>query len=379
MFVPYKCFIIFLMLAVTASGQPNCKIEYYSTEHGLSHQRVTTMLKDREGFMWFGTWDGINRFDGQKFVSYKSSPGDRSQLGNDRIDQIVEDQSGYFWIRAYDRQVYQFNKKTDQFLPLSTIVHLNGNKNITFSKILHASNGWVWLQSVEEGIFCIPQQRLPGNRFTQYKEGLAADYRLPSGKINFFHEDNNHQVWVGTPNGLCHLQVTNGVYINSKNVPPDLSAGTNITSFDEDQNNMYFGSADGNVTIYDKKSKSFSVRKITGHLNALLRSTKREVIYATTSTGELVTLNLKDQKFTKVTYHTAESLHSLYEDGNGCLWIEPEKSGAIRFDPIKKSFQYFSQANKEGLNIIGNRFRVLEDNNGVVWVNMKGGGFGYYN
>src|SRR5688500_6700391 len=90
-----SCFIIILLLFRHAGAQPKCKVEYYSTEHGLSHQRVTTMIKDREGFMWFGSWDGINRFDGHSFVSYKSSPGQKTQLGNDRIDQIVEDQTGY--------------------------------------------------------------------------------------------------------------------------------------------------------------------------------------------------------------------------------------------------------------------------------------------
>jgi ligand-binding sensor domain-containing protein len=71
----YSLLILLLVLVVAASGQPKCKVEYYSTEHGLSHQKVTTILKDREGFMWFGSWDGINRFDGHAFVSYKSSPG----------------------------------------------------------------------------------------------------------------------------------------------------------------------------------------------------------------------------------------------------------------------------------------------------------------
>src|SRR5215213_10008755 len=99
--------IIFLLLLVAhAGGQPKCKVEYYSTEQGLSHQAVTDIIKDREGFMWFGSWDGINRFDGHNFVSYKSSPGDKSQLGNDRVDQIVEDQTDHLWIQAYDRQVY---------------------------------------------------------------------------------------------------------------------------------------------------------------------------------------------------------------------------------------------------------------------------------
>src|ERR1043165_9949876 len=94
--------VLVLFLTVTATAQPKCKIEFYSPEQGLSHKAVTAIVKDGEGFMWFGSWDGINRFDGQKFVSYKSSPGDKSQLGNDRIERIVEDQSGYLRIQAPD-------------------------------------------------------------------------------------------------------------------------------------------------------------------------------------------------------------------------------------------------------------------------------------
>jgi ligand-binding sensor domain-containing protein len=97
-----------LLLISKASAKPKCKVEYFSTEQGLSHQSVTAILKDREGFMWFGSWDGINRFDGRKFISYKSSPGDHSQLGNDRIDQAIEDESGQLWMQAYDKQVYRF-------------------------------------------------------------------------------------------------------------------------------------------------------------------------------------------------------------------------------------------------------------------------------
>ena len=92
-------FVLLLFLCMAkAAAQPRGKIEYYSTENGLSHQAVTCILKDREGFMWFGTWDGINRFDGHSFLSYKSLPGDLSQLGNGRIDQMVEDQADHLWI-----------------------------------------------------------------------------------------------------------------------------------------------------------------------------------------------------------------------------------------------------------------------------------------
>src|SRR5688572_29099585 len=140
------CLVALLILLIArAGGQPTFKVDYYSTENGLSHQAVTCMLKDREGFMWFGTWDGINRFDGNTFVSYKSLPGDMSQLGNGRIDRMMEDQAGHLWIEAYDRQIYRFDKNYGQFMPLAPFINPTGKQKVNFSRILSASNGWVWL------------------------------------------------------------------------------------------------------------------------------------------------------------------------------------------------------------------------------------------
>src|ERR1700753_2397860 len=93
---------LLLCLPVICSAQPKCKIDHYTTEDGLPSDRITSIIKDNEGFMWFGTWDGISRFDGHDFVTYKSYPGDRSQLKNNRIDQIVEDKTYYLWLRDYD-------------------------------------------------------------------------------------------------------------------------------------------------------------------------------------------------------------------------------------------------------------------------------------
>ena len=124
------------MGVITAIAQPKCKIEHYSTEDGLSHDIITCFFKDREGFMWFGTWNGINRFDGQRFVTYKSSPGDLSYLKSSRIDQIVEDDFLQLWLQAYDGQVYRFNKRTQQLLPLSAILKLPPRSKYAFRRIL---------------------------------------------------------------------------------------------------------------------------------------------------------------------------------------------------------------------------------------------------
>jgi signal transduction histidine kinase/ligand-binding sensor domain-containing protein/DNA-binding response OmpR family regulator len=363
--------IMLLLVVATIAGQPRCKVEYFSTENGLSHQAVTSTIKDREGFMWFGSWDGINRFDGRSFISFKSFPGDSSQLGNDRIDQIVEDQSGHLWIQAYDRHVYRFDKKSEQFLPLNNFIKPDNNQKITFSKIVRAADGWVWLQTAHEGLYCVPQK---GSN-----PGSIIVYRFPSNDINFFHEDKEKKIWVGTSGGLaCLAPSTTGEYKNGQlNIPGITDA--DYTVVEEDKENLYFGTADGQLIIYNKKTNSFSSYKISAdHLQGLLRSKRSAIIYASSTTGQLIAFNLNDKKIITNTYSTSVSFHSIYEDSKGGIWIEPRTEGIVRFDPVSRSFSHFSRQHIDHLNVINNHVKIWEDNNGLVWCFLKGGGFGYY-
>ncbi|HEY4150054.1 MAG TPA: two-component regulator propeller domain-containing protein, partial [Chitinophagaceae bacterium] len=230
-----SCTLFFLLFVVSARAQPRGKVESYSTEQGLSHQRVTTMLKDGEGFMWFGTWDGINRFDGHSFVSFKSAPGNKFQIGNERIDQIVEDQTGHLWVAAYDGEIYQFDKRKEVFFPVSAIIYPGRKEKVLFRNILGAADGLIWLQSSEKGLFCVSQTDLSPGHFQHYHKDTSAQYQLPSNTINFLHEDNNHRIWIGTSEGLCCLKkAASGIFVNSGIVPAAIATQSNLTAFDED-------------------------------------------------------------------------------------------------------------------------------------------------
>src|SRR5690606_13256846 len=115
--------MVLLLLAnmfhgLTQPREPRFKT--YSTESGLSHNGVACIIEDAEGFIWFGTWDGLNRYDGNDFVVYKSQPGDRSTLKNNKIRDIVEGKHGYLWVRTFDKKVYRFDKRKEEFLPIIT-------------------------------------------------------------------------------------------------------------------------------------------------------------------------------------------------------------------------------------------------------------------
>ena len=102
-------------------------------------------MQDSKGFMWFGTWDGLNKFDGYEFTVYKSHPGDHSNIANNRIDYIHEDKFGYIWFQTYDGKIHRLTLKTEQFysLPYSTsrFVYSVERSN----RFIETSNGELWI------------------------------------------------------------------------------------------------------------------------------------------------------------------------------------------------------------------------------------------
>ncbi|MCC8153358.1 MAG: hypothetical protein LIP01_03575 [Tannerellaceae bacterium] len=98
----------------------NYSFTHYSSENGLSQNTVMNILEDRKGYMWFATWDGINKFDGYTFKTYK--PNDDSSLSftNNRMDYIYEDSHGYIWVLTYDNRVHRVQ-------PENRSVHTNSD------------------------------------------------------------------------------------------------------------------------------------------------------------------------------------------------------------------------------------------------------------
>lgn len=361
--------MLLLFLAMYGRAQIKCKIEHYSTEDGLSHDGVRAIIKDRDGFMWFGTWDGINRFDGQNFVTYKTRPGDSSSLRLNRIEKIVEDKQGYLWLEVYDNQVYRFDKRAKKFLSIAKILAEKKIKDILFNGILVAENGYICLSTINQGLFVLKNTG----------DGKVEINRYGSGSINFFHTDQQQQLWVGTEKGLslCCLDQS-GIYrsrpINSSFVKPEA-----YTCIAEHNSDIWIGTSEGELIRYDKSSRRFSKQKISqSRLNEILISRKGKQLYTTTA-NNLITLNLADLSIVKATMPGVGSMLSIYEDKSGLLWIEPDKHGLIKYDPSRHAFKYFFQENDANFFNSAKDYKVFEDHTGRVWMSMKGGGFGYYN
>ena len=106
---------LLLVTAGWAQPVPSVSSEHYTTAHGLPSNNVMCALRSHDGFLWLGTWYGLSRFDGAKFVVYNQPVNKASDNPPRKIESIVEDAKGWLWLKTVDWKLYRFNPQTEQF------------------------------------------------------------------------------------------------------------------------------------------------------------------------------------------------------------------------------------------------------------------------
>ena len=368
---------IICFVSLTAFAQNNTKHVRYTAANGLSDNRITTIIKDRDGFMWFGTWVGISRFDGYKFSIFKSYPGDRSPLKNNRIDDIVEDKTtGDLWVKAYDAQVYKFDKKIGVFSGLADLLKDETVKNVIFTKILLADKNSIWLETDTAGIFFI--ENSSAKKPILHKFSSTARLRLPSNSITSFKLDQDKNVWIGTKIGLRVFSVDKNNQYQPKTFPSSIK-NEMISSVVESEHHYWLANNVGSVFLIDKKLKIAKKYQVSsGAIYHILYSKKSKKAYCTTANGELIAVNHIGgvEYFSKVNDHSA--LFAFFEDTEGSLWIESQNYGIVKFDIATKQFFYpLNKASYPFKPKIWNS-TIFQDKNGTVWINLKEKGVLFY-
>ena len=107
-----------LLIPTMLLAQPSCQIRHFSIYNGLAQRTVSDIVQDSKGFIWFSTWNGLNRYDGYTFKNYKAYPGDGCTLTSNRILRIVPDQQNNIWCQTYDARVYLFDSHQEKFIDI---------------------------------------------------------------------------------------------------------------------------------------------------------------------------------------------------------------------------------------------------------------------
>lgn len=185
--------LLCLIPSITVSAIDILRINHLTDRNGLSQNTVRCMLEDSRGFMWMGTINGLNRYNGREFIVVQPPENSDITLSDTRIRQMVEDRNGYIWIRTFSNTILCYDLRTEAFVSYNS-----QNDSKVFSNILIASNGDIWLWGTEE--FC--RIRHTSNGLTSWS---SVHHDLRNQHIWFVYEDSYKKMWIGTNNGLFNI------------------------------------------------------------------------------------------------------------------------------------------------------------------------------
>lgn len=224
--------------------------QHYSVENGLSQNTVTSIIQDSKGFIWFGTWDGLNKFDGYEFTIYKSQPGDYSNIATNRIDFIYEDKLGFLWIQTYDGRIHRFDPRIEQFysLPYKTNRFEYGVERE--KRFIETSKGEIWIATNKIGAIRVISD--PKTlKLSTINYSTLSEENINDNHINFIKEDSEKNIWLGTNNGLCCVE-PNSDQIKSYQLNEKQFSNAFYCCM-ETHGQLWFGDSNGNVWNFSSK------------------------------------------------------------------------------------------------------------------------------
>ena len=358
--------------AESAAKNPYYYFRTLDIKDGLSHNTVNTILQDRQGFMWFGTKDGLNQYDGLVFRTFQK---ENSSLGNNFITALHEDAEGNIWVGT-DTGVYIYNPRLEKFTPFDIPIEGTGETiSRTITWIDSDPQKDVWISSDSQGLF---HYDIKKNSLKEYSA------KIGKGALNitrFWFGDN--ELWVNRyEDNLYHSEDAARFTVFRDAEGEEPFKGAIITTCVKGLHNcIYIGSSNGLAEI------NLTTRKVRRLLNDYVRNIclrSDTELWVGTEQGIYI-YNLETDKYIHLT--TSESddryalsdnaIYTIFKDREGGMWIGTY-FGGVNYYP--RQYTYFDKVypQKES-NKMGKRVREFcAAHDGTLWIGTEDKGLFHY-
>ena len=188
------CLLLFFNYLFNVAAQPNLRFEHFSAQQGLSDNFISCALQDKEGFMWFGTSNGLNKYDGYNFTSYHPNPHDpKNSLQHNFVTDLHEDRKGRLWIETFNGGLHHMDKRSGRITSYLVDSGQYSQWNLCVS-ICEDRSGIFWIGSHLGLLKFDPETKL----FTKYPFAGKNNQH----NVHFVVEDRDGVLWLGTKVGI---------------------------------------------------------------------------------------------------------------------------------------------------------------------------------
>lgn len=315
--------------ALAAPPRQTLRFEHLSVAEGLAQETVLAVLQDRDGFMWFGTQNGLSRFDGYRFINYRSVPGKPRSLSNSWVRVLHLDRHGRLWLgtdgglNLYDPVTQSFTL----FVPEETARRGNGNRHI--NAIVGDGRDGLWI-GTNDGLQYFDTAL---RRFTTWHHEHGNDGSLSDDNVNALALDGAGRLWIGTGGGLDSLG------------PERTRIEHHPSGLDPRRNPVHALMVDGEQRLWVGRTGGLERRALTGPEAGKLR------------------------RFGPADGIGAWWITALYRDAGGEIWVGTHDDGLLRWRGREDSFENHRHAVTDRHSLGDNQVSSLyRDRLGTFWV-----------
>ncbi|MBL7046636.1 MAG: PAS domain S-box protein [Candidatus Marinimicrobia bacterium] len=380
--------IVILFSINLIARQNDIKFEHIFIDQGLSQNTVVCIDQDNQGFMWFGTQDGLNKYDGYNFTIYKYNPENPNSLSNNYIRTIYKDQMGTLWIGTRAGGLNRFDPVKESFTRFTHQIndpHSLSNNDVR--AIFEDRTGTLWIGTYGGGL---DKYNPREENFTRYTHDEDNPNSLVNDYVRFIYEDKSGILWLGTRGGLSKFNPSKDSFINyihQENDPNSLSHN-GVWAIHEDRAGLLWIGTSNGLNKFDPSEEIFShyfyqINTPNSLSSNYIRSilAYRDELWLGTSNG-LNKFTLPEENITQYTHQEANSnslsnnvILSLFEDQTGLVWAGTLSGGINKFDPAKEGFIHYKHQLDDPQSLSQNEvLSICEDRTGILWIGTRFGG-----
>ena len=383
------------------------RFEHLTQEDGLSGNSVRCIMQDSKGFMWIGTSNGLNKFDGNRFIKYQYDPDDPYSISNNWIIALYEDKSGNIWIGTAGGGLNKFDPKIERF---SRFLHKEDNPNSISSNhvgqnaIFKDHHGHLWIgtnNGLTQMISLKTGQNEVKYEFINYKHDSNGSDNIHRNGIWTLYEDKKNDIWIGARDGsISKVDQNNKKLINIIS-SDDINNFLNIENdkFDpgpvrfifhdpSDPDNIMIIGSSKNIYKYDLKENRFvEYDKVLRYIcikysieNIWSYYLSQDSLLWVGTQKCLLLMNRQNQSthFYQNDLNNPYSINSnvirsIYEDGQGTLWFGTYE-GVCKYDQRKQNFIYYGIILDNIKCTINSIFEDLSGNGKILWFGTRSQG-----
>ncbi|MCP4147722.1 MAG: helix-turn-helix domain-containing protein [bacterium] len=383
-----------------------------SVEQGLSHNSVLCIMQDSDGFMWFGTEDGLNRYDGKEFTVFHPDPAVPGTISNNIIPAICEDHAGRIWVGTTGGGLNLLHRETDTFTAFRNSDESTSISGNDINRIFEDSKKRFWVCTNSGLNLMVPPGKGQSTPvFTVFLKDPGNPGSLGNNTVTCLYEDKTGGLWIGTSGGGLNRME----YAGPGGPPPTFTRFTSEThcpgnpgldlvmDIDEDSSGMIWLGTQEGLFSFNRESGVFTPytyspdnpASIGGNYIRVVHKDRTGLLWIGTDggglnkllpaavKGEAPTFVRHQKKYNNPDYLYGNAVESIYEDRSGVLWVGVYHGGLNKLifsgtegaEREKEQFIHY-QNSPSNPNSLSHNFvnALLQDKEQALWVGTDGGG-----